>query len=171
MSEVAARGRRIVVMGVTSTGKSEIGARLAARLGLRFVDGDDLHPAANRAKMAAGTPLDDADRAPWLTAIGRELGRAPGVVACSALRRAYRTRIARAARRPVDFVWLDGPREVIARRMAARQGHFMPVSLLDSQLATLERPGPDERVVRADLRRPPGWIVGLALPRLSRPAR
>jgi len=157
--------RKLVVMGVTSTGKTETGTALALRLGAAFVDGDDLHPPANRAKMAAGTPLDDADRAPWLATVGRTLGEVPGdcVIACSALKRAYRTAIERAARQPVTFLWLDGPRDVIAERMAARTGHFMPTSLLDSQIATLEPPGPDERAIRLDASDAPERIVAAAL--------
>ena len=153
--------RRVVVMGVTSTGKSAVGAALADRIGGRFVDGDDLHPPANRRKMAEGTPLDDADRAPWLATVGRALGEAPGdcVIACSALKRAYRAAIARAAGAPVTFVWLDGPRELVAERMRAREGHFMPTSLLDSQFATLEAPTPEERAVRLRIDRPVEEIV------------
>ncbi|WP_308918297.1 gluconokinase [Jannaschia sp. LMIT008] len=161
---------RIVVMGVTSTGKSRTGARLARVLGLPFVDGDDLHPRRNRIKMAGGTPLDDTDRRPWLDRIGIALAERPRVVACSALKRRYRDRI-RSHAGEVLFVHLHGPRAVIARRMAAREGHFMPVSLLDSQLATLEAPGPDEWVVRADIRRDPRAIVAGVLDRLRRPWR
>ena len=155
----------IVVMGVTSTGKTSVGQALARRLGARFVDGDDLHPAANRAKMAAGTPLGDADRAPWLARVGRVLGAGGSgrVVACSALRRTYRTAIQRAAGRPVTFAFLDGDRALIAARMAAREGHFMPTSLLDSQFATLERPGPAERAVRVPIDRPPEAVAVAAL--------
>ncbi|MBM2577043.1 gluconokinase [Jannaschia sp. Os4] len=151
---------KVIVMGVTSTGKSLTGAMLAEALGGRFVDGDDLHPEANRAKMARGTPLTDADRWPWLDAIGAEMARAEGpvVVACSALKAAYRRRI-EAAAGAVAFVHLHGPKAVIAARMAAREGHFMPVSLLDSQLETLEMPGPDECARTFDLREPPEVIV------------
>ena len=149
---------RIVVMGVTSTGKSLVGARLARTLGLPFVDGDDLHPARNRRKMAGGTPLTDTDRRPWLDRVGAALAERPRVVACSALKRRYRDRIRRRAP-DVLFVHLDGPRDVIAARMAARKGHFMPLSLLDSQRATLEPPGGDERAVRLDVRDPPRRLV------------
>jgi gluconokinase len=147
----------VVVMGVSGSGKSTLGKALADRLGWPFLEGDDLHPASNRAKMAAGRPLDDADRRPWLDAIaawmGRRAAEGDGVVACSALKRAYRDRLAAAAPE-VLFVWLDGPREVLADRLHRRTGHFVPASLLDSQLQTLEPPGPDERVVRIGLEAP-----------------
>ncbi len=159
---------RIVVMGVTSTGKSLVGAALADALGGRFVDGDDLHPAANRAKMARGEPLDDADRAPWLDAVGATLadGAPPVVVACSALRRLYRDRI-RAHAPDAVFVHLTGAPATIARRMAAREGHFMPVSLLASQLATLEPPDPDERVVTARVETGPDAVLAGILAALA----
>ena len=158
---------RIVVMGVTSTGKSLIGARLAEAVGGRFVDGDDLHPQANREKMIRGEPLDDRDRAPWLDRIGAALAAGEGttVVACSALKRAYRDRIRMAAGQAV-FVHLTGPRAVIAERMAERTGHFMPVSLLDSQLATLEPPTPDERTVEVSIDATPTEMMARLLPRL-----
>jgi carbohydrate kinase (thermoresistant glucokinase family) len=136
---------RIVVMGVSGSGKSLIGSGLAARRGWVFVDGDDLHPEANVAKMAAGIPLTDDDRWPWLDAVAATLAASTGgiVVACSALRRAYRDRIRRAAP-DVVFLELAGPRDLLWQRMTARPGHFMPASLLDSQLATLESLAPDE---------------------------
>jgi len=130
-------------MGVSGCGKSSLGAALATALALPFTDADDLHPAANRAKMAAGQPLIDADRWPWLQAVGSVLAADAGVVACSALRRAYRDRLRQAAAR-VQFLHLVAPPAVIAQRLAARQGHFMPAGLLDSQLATLEPLAPDE---------------------------
>lgn len=141
---------RVVVMGVSGAGKSTVGARLAARLGLPFADADDFHPPANVAKMSAGTPLTDADRWPWLDAIGAHLAasRHGAVVTCSALRRAYRDRL-RAACPGVRFVHLAGARAVIAARQAARRDHFMPPALLDSQFATLEPPGADEADVVA----------------------
>lgn len=143
----------VVVMGVSGSGKSTVGVALARRLGVAFADADDLHPRANIAKMTAGVPLDDADRWPWLDLVGgwlAEHDREGGVVSCSALRRSYRDRLRRHAPRS-RFVHLDGPREVIARRQADRAGHFMPASLLDSQLATLEPLGPDEDGVVLDL--------------------
>jgi gluconokinase len=135
-------------MGVCGSGKTSVGEALAARLGLRFRDADEFHPPANIAKMSAGTPLSDADRWPWLDAIGlalRDSAAAGGlVVSCSALKRIYRDRIRAGAGRPVRFVFLDGPRDLLAERLTTRKGHFMPPSLLDSQLAILERPAPDE---------------------------
>jgi carbohydrate kinase (thermoresistant glucokinase family) len=134
---------RLVVMGVAGCGKSSLGAALATALALPFTDADDLHPAANRAKMAAGHPLTDNDRWPWLQAVGAVLAAEAGVVACSALRRSYRDRLRETAG-PVQFLHLIAPREVIAERLAARRGHFMPLALLDSQLATLEPLAPAE---------------------------
>jgi gluconokinase len=136
----------VVVMGVSGSGKSTVGAALAQRLGVPFADADDLHPEANIAKMAAGHPLDDEDRRPWLERIGRWLAEHAdgGVVSCSALKHAYRDQL-REHRPDTTFVHLAGSREVIARRQASRPGHFMPASLLDSQFATLEPLGDDER--------------------------
>lgn len=140
---------RIVVMGPSGSGKTAIGAALAVDFGVDFVDADDLHPAANVAKMESGTPLDDADRMPWLDRVGAALVAAPGlVVACSALARRYRDRI-RAAAPGVRFVELRVSREELDRRMRSRQ-HFMPAALLDSQLATLEHLDPDEDGVAVD---------------------
>lgn len=134
---------RIVVMGPSGSGKSLVGAALAARLGARFVDGDDLHPRANVAKMAAGTPLDDDDREPWLDAVALVLVRqAPIVIACSALRRTYRDRI-RATCADAWFVELVVPSAELRQRVS-RRDHFMPAALLDSQLATLEPLATDE---------------------------
>jgi gluconokinase len=130
----------IVVMGVSGSGKTTVGKALAAELGVPFMDADDLHPAANVAKMAAGHPLTDDDRWPWLARVGRELAEAKNtglVIACSALKRAYRAAILSAEPR-ARFVDLEGSRDLLASRMAHREGHFMPLSLLDSQLATLE---------------------------------
>lgn len=145
-------------MGVSGCGKSRIGAAFAAAEGLPFTDGDSLHPAANIAKMSRGEPLDDADRAPWLDRVGQVL-QSPGVVACSALKRVYRDRIRAMAGQPVVFLYLRGQRDTLLQRMAARPGHFMPVSLLDSQLATLEEPGADEAHRVADIEASPEEIV------------
>jgi gluconokinase len=142
----------VVMMGVSGSGKSSVGAALAERMGWPFEEGDDLHPPENRAKMSAGIPLTDEDRGPWLDRIADWMrGRfgAGGVVSCSALKRAYRDRL-RDADPDVRFVLVDPGREELRRRLAARQGHFMPPSLLDSQIATLERPTPDERVLVLD---------------------
>ena len=134
-------------MGVSGCGKSAVGQALAARLGIAHVDGDDLHPAGNVAKMRAGTALTDDDRWPWLDRVAGVLrDEAPVIVACSALKRAYRDRIRAGAGGPVTFVHLAGSRALITGRMAARRGHYMPLSLLDSQFATLEPPGEDEAI-------------------------
>lgn len=141
---------RIVVMGPSGSGKSTVGMALAQRLGATFTDGDDLHPAANVAKMAAGVPLDDDDRMPWLRLVGTTLNAEPEiVVACSALKRVYRDAI-RAEAPDAFFAELAIGRDVLAQRMGARPGHFMPASLLDSQLQTLESLGADEPGVRVD---------------------
>ena len=138
---------RLVIMGVSGCGKSSVGAGLATRLGLNYRDGDDLHPPENVAKMRAGMPLTDADRWPWLDRVGQVfLAEAPVIVGCSALKRAYRDRIRTAAGGPVTFVHLAGSQEVIAARMALRQGHYMPLSLLDSQFAALEPPTAEEAI-------------------------
>ena len=143
----------LVVMGVAGTGKSTVAGMLAKHLNWELQEGDDLHPPENVAKMAAGIPLDDDDRWPWLDAIAAwirnktERGE-PGLVTCSALKRSYRDRL----RGPnVVFVFLNGSSEVIEARMARRQHHYMPLSLLHSQLATLEPPGSDENVLEVGL--------------------
>ena len=136
----------LVVMGVSGTGKSTVAGILAERLGWPLKEGDDLHPPGNVAKMSTGQPLTDEDRWPWLDRVGdwirsRTASGAPGIITCSALRRAYRDRL----RGPgVAFVQLDGSRDEIADQMSRRAGHFMPLSLLDSQLATLEPLADDE---------------------------
>jgi gluconokinase len=135
-------------MGVSGSGKSTIAEHLAARLGWRYVDGDLFHPPANVAKMSAGHPLTDQDRWPWLRAIAAEIDRlaAAGeraVVACSALKRAYRDILVH-GRDDVRIVFLDGTKELIAKRLDARKGHFMPPGLLDSQFETLEPPQQSE---------------------------
>lgn len=160
----------VVVMGVSGSGKSTVGAALAQRLGVPFGDADDFHPEANIAKMAAGHALDDDDRAPWLAAIASWLaeraGTTGGVVTCSALKRRYRDRIVADAPGTV-FVHLAGTREVIARRQASRPGHFMPASLLDSQFATLEDLEPDERGFAVDVAQPVDDIVRTAADRIT----
>jgi gluconokinase len=154
----------VVVMGVSGSGKSTVAAGLAAALGLAFVDGDSLHSPESVARMRAGVPLDDDDRWPWLDRIGACLGdaaRSPAgvAIACSALKRAYRERI-RAAAPGVRFVFLDGAAPLIEARMAHRIGHYMPATLLASQLRTLEPPDADERdVLRCAIELPPDEIV------------
>ena len=146
----------IVVMGVAGSGKSTIAAGLAEKLGVDFIEGDSLHPQANVNKMAGGVPLTDEDRWPWLDRIGdhieaeRQAGRGV-VVSCSALKHIYRDRLRAKVQGRVQFVMLNGSKELIAKRMLGRKGHFMPQSLLDSQLATLEKPGPDEDAVILDI--------------------
>ena len=139
-------------MGVSGSGKSTVGAALAQRLRVPFVDADTLHPAANIAKMAAGEPLDDDDRYPWLEQVGDWLAthRDGGVVSCSALKRAYRNQL-RAHCPDVIFLHLSGSAELIGGRLAARAGHFMPAALLRSQLDTLEPLGPDEAGMTLDI--------------------
>lgn len=153
----------VIMMGVCGSGKTVIGRLLAARLGCDFLDGDDFHPAANVEKMRAGTPLADVDRWPWLDRLATEIGTrlADGrgaVVACSALARRYRDRLG-AARPGVTLVHLDGDHGLLASRLASRQGHFMPATLLDSQLAALERPTADERPLIVDIAATPAAIV------------
>ena len=150
-----------VVMGVSGCGKSTVGAAFASAVGARFIDGDDLHPPENVAKMASGQPLGDADRWPWLDLVGAALTGGV-VIGCSALKRAYRDRI-RAVAGPVRFIHLAGSRDVIAARMAARPGHFMPLELLDSQFAALEPPGPDEDAVTVDIDQPFAAVIAALL--------
>ena len=155
--------RVLVVMGVSGSGKTTVGAMLAGKLGWEFVDGDDFHPAANVAKMHAGHPLTDEDRRPWLDSIAawidavRSTG-GHGIVACSALRRTYRDRLV-AGRPDVESVFLEGDEALIAQRQAARHGHYMPASLVASQFATLEPPGEDERVIEVSVEPPPAEVV------------
>jgi gluconokinase len=144
-------GPAVVVMGVSGSGKSTVGAALARRLAVPFVDADTLHPAANIAKMTAGEPLDDDDRYPWLERVGEWLaGHRDGAVAsCSALKRQYRDQL-RAHCPRVEFLHLSGSPELIGGRLAARSGHFMPAALLRSQFDTLEPLGADEAGVTVD---------------------
>jgi gluconokinase len=134
----------VVLMGVSGAGKTEVGTRLAKALGGTFAEGDDYHPPANVAKMRSGVPLDDADRRPWLEAMSREIGAwleagRTVVLACSALKQRYRD-ILKAGRPGVRFVHLKGDEDLIRQRLEHRRGHYMPASLLDSQLAALEEP-------------------------------
>ena len=153
----------LVVMGVSGSGKSTIADHLARRLGWAYEDADRFHPASNVAKMSAGHPLTDEDRWPWLQAIADEIDRlaASGeraVIACSALRRAYRDILVH-GRDDVRIVFLDGAQDLIAARLAARKGHFMPPGLLTSQFATLQRPGTDERPIIVSIDAPVEAIV------------
>ncbi|MBI1169927.1 AAA family ATPase [bacterium] len=158
---------RMIIMGVSGCGKSSVGLAVAGHLGLTYIDGDDLHPPQNVAKMRAGTPLEDGDRWPWLDSVARVLAdEAPVIVGCSALKRSYRDRIRAGAGGPVTFVHLAGSREVIAARMARRSGHYMPLSLLDSQFAALEAPGPDEAIT-VSIDQTPEAIVAEILKDLS----
>ncbi|MFN3497542.1 MAG: gluconokinase [Pannonibacter indicus] len=151
---------RIILMGVAGCGKSSVGEAISARIGIAYRDGDDLHPAANVEKMRAGIPLTDEDRWPWLDQVGRELAdKAPLIIGCSALKRVYRDRIRALAGGPVTFVHLAGSRDLIAGRMAQRTGHYMPLSLLDSQFAALELPQPDEGALTADISQPLDALV------------
>ncbi|MGZ4466027.1 MAG: gluconokinase [Nocardioides sp.] len=161
-------GPHVVVMGVSGSGKSTVGAALAQRLGVPFADADDLHPEANIAKMSAGHPLDDADRRPWLERIGEWLAAQPdgGVVSCSALKVAYRDQL-RGHVPDLVLVHLEGSRGVIARRQASRPGHFMPASLLESQFATLEPLRPEEHGVLVDVDQPVDAIVEAAVAALT----
>jgi gluconokinase len=157
----------IIVMGVSGSGKSTVGRLIADSLGFEFRDGDDFHPPANVAKMRTGTPLNDEDRRPWLLAIAHFMrdthssGRG-AVVACSALKEAYRDLLMR-GESWVCFVHLTGPREVIAERMKGRVGHYMPLTLLDSQLATLETPAD---AWAEDIRRTPEEIASSVVARI-----
>jgi gluconokinase len=142
----------LVVIGVSGSGKSTVGAAIAQRLRVPFADADDFHPEANIAKMTAGKPLDDSDRHPWLEAIGGWLAEHPegGVMGCSALKRKYRDQLRHHCHH-VAFLLLHGTPEVIRKRQASRPGHFMPASLLNSQFATLEQLAPDERGLTLDV--------------------
>jgi len=152
-----------VVMGVSGSGKTTIARGVAQHLGWRLVEGDEFHPPGNVAKMRAGTPLTDEDRWPWLRAIAREIDamrecREQAVVACSALKRAYRD-ILIGARADVVLVYLQGSKQLIGQRIAARKGHFMPAALLDSQFAALEEPQADERPIVVSIAGTPDMIV------------
>jgi gluconokinase len=150
----------VVVMGVSGSGKTTVGELLAQRLRVEYGEADDFHPAANKQKMSAGLALDDDDRRPWLLAVGAWLAEHEdrgAVATCSALERAYRD-LLRAEAPSSVFLHLTATREVLADRMERRKGHFMPVSLLDSQLATLEDLQPDEPGFAVEATRPPDEI-------------
>lgn len=158
-------------MGVSGSGKSTVGRGLAAVLGARFVEGDQLHPPENVARMRAGRPLTDADRQGWLVAVAQQLADAALrgealVVSCSALRRSYRERL-RAAAPELKFVYLHGTAELLAARMASRRDHYMPASLLQSQLETLEPPAGDEGALAFDVAEPAATIVARIVQQLQ----
>ena len=161
----------VVVMGVAGSGKTTVGAMLAGRLGWTYAEADDFHPRSNVDKMAAGQPLTDADRRPWLAAIGRWMDERraagePGVVSCSGLKRTYRDQL-REGRPEVRVVFLEGSRELIGRRMVARHGHFMRADMLDSQFADLEPPAPDEGIVEVSVDATPPEIVDTIVRKLA----
>jgi len=170
----------VVVMGVSGSGKSTLAALLAQRIGCPLLEGDDYHAAASIAKMRAGQPLDDADRWPWLDRLGEAIGvaaageagsRAGGtgagagiaVSACSALKRSYRDRLSAASHVPLRFILLETRQEELTRRLVARAGHYMPASLLESQLAILEPPGADECALTLEATTAPDALCNLAL--------
>ena len=160
-------GFAVIVMGVSGCGKSTLGALLASALDCPFLEGDDFHDTQSVAKMRAGKPLVDDDRWPWLDRLGAAIGetvstRGRVVAACSALRRGYRERLRKAIGGPVSFVLLDAESEELQRRLGERAGHYMPASLLASQLATLERPDADEAVMTLDAAAPPERLRDLA---------
>ena len=160
---MAPRPVRVVLMGVSGCGKSTVGAALAAHLGWRFVEGDSLHPPENVAKMAAGQPLNDADRAGWLGTLAELLAHSRDagqvlVISCSALKRAYRDRL-RGGDPQALFVHLEGSQAVISERIAARTHLYMPASLLESQFADLQAPGPDEAALGLNVLLPPAQLV------------
>jgi gluconokinase len=159
----------VLVMGVSGAGKSTIGALLAAALGVPFADADGFHPPVNVAKMAAGTPLTDEDRWPWLAAIGAWLDAQAGtggVATCSALKRSYRDRL-RAGRPGLRLLHLHGDPGLIGTRQAARPGHFMPASLMASQFATLEPPAPEEGAIVLSVAAAPEAVLRDALAALG----
>jgi len=160
-----------VVMGVTGSGKSLIGAALARALGIDFVEGDEYHPAENVERMSSGVPLTDDDRVRWLRSLAARIREAKDagtglVMSCSALKRSYRN-VLRAEAGELRFVFLRGPRALLAERIASRRGHFMPPSLLDSQLATLEEPSPDEHAWACDISESPQGLVAALVARTS----
>lgn len=158
----------LVVCGVSGSGKTTVGRLLAQRLGWQFQEGDALHPPANIRKMASGQPLDDADRRPWLAAVARWIdgqcaAQMPGVITCSALKRAYRDAL-RAGRPQLRLLFLRAAEDAIAARLAGRQGHFMPAQLLHSQFQAQEQPGADEGVKVVDVAgRTPEQVAAAAL--------
>jgi gluconokinase len=164
--------KAVVVMGVASCGKTTIGEALAKHFDVPFVEGDKLHGADNVAKMSAGIALTDDDRWPWLQRVGEALrGNVGCIASCSALKRAYREAITKHAGRPVTFIHLHGEVDVLRQRIASRKGHFMPASLLDSQLATLELPTAAENAVTIDINQSSADIIAAAIDVLKRNSR
>lgn len=164
----------IVVMGVSGSGKSTLGALIAARLGCSFVEGDAFHDAAAVAMMRSGQPLGDDDRWPWLDRIGKALAaevsaNGVAVVACSALKRVYRDRLSGCVSVPIRFMLLDADSDTLRERLSERAGHYMPPSLLASQLAILERPADDEAALTLDTATPPEALAQIALEWLACP--
>ncbi len=171
-SQYLSEPRLVVVMGVSGSGKSSVGERIAKAFQCEFLEGDALHPDANIDKMSAGVPLTDEDRWPWLDVIGQRISqsRAQGrslIVSCSSLKRVYRDRLRAAGGEKLSFVFLEGPRDVLEARMRERSGHFMPASLLDTQFATLEVPTGEPGVITIDLTVSLDAIVSQALSALS----
>jgi gluconokinase len=167
-----AKALAIIVMGVCGTGKTTLGEALSQRLACPFLEGDGFHPAANVEKMRAGTPLADEDRWPWLEALGRAIGDhvrsgRTVVAACSALKRAYRDRLRRFAGHDILFILLDGDPDMLEARMTARTDHYMPATLLDSQLLILERPAADERSMSLDAAAAPERLLARVLEAIS----
>ncbi|OHX11492.1 gluconokinase [Chromobacterium sphagni] len=161
----------IVVMGVAGCGKSSVGRMLAEALHASFIEGDSFHPQGNIARMSAGIPLDDSNRADWLASLAERLrqgraGKERMVLACSALKKRYRD-ILRGAAPGLLFVHLHGDKALIAQRMQERSAHFMPTSLLDSQFHDLETPGPDERAIHCDISQPPAALLQQILQALA----
>jgi carbohydrate kinase (thermoresistant glucokinase family) len=164
----------VIVMGVSGSGKTTVGKLLARRLKAEFLEGDELHPERNVERMASGIPLTDNDRRDWLRQIAQQLADAHAsqhalVVSCSALKRSYRDTL-RAASQQLVFVHLHGDKALLEARLRGRTGHYMPASLLDSQLEILEAPGPDERAASFDAAPPPEMIAEQAAAWLSAPA-
>ncbi|MEZ2128643.1 MULTISPECIES: gluconokinase [unclassified Sinorhizobium] len=168
LSKVSGPIGPLVVMGVSGCGKTSVGKLLASSLGYTFIEGDSRHSAANVEKMRKGIPLTDDDRWPWLETLGAELAAGgETVISCSALKRSYRDLLRNEAGRTITFVFLQGTRTMLAARMSGRKGHYMPLSLLDSQLATLELPTSERDVVAIEIDQPLERIVSMAIARIA----
>lgn len=164
-------GKSIIVMGVSASGKSTIGIKLALTLNAKFIDGDDLHPKNNIIKMAAGNPLNDKDRAPWLTRINDvayslECKNETGVIVCSSLKKIYREHI-RQGNKNVTFVFLDGKKELILKRIQQRCGHFMKEEMINSQFEILERPDGEPRTIMININNPINTIIDQVVSKLA----